>query len=299
MHIHRAFKNERLLKALTGLSQTEFNDLLSVFKHCLIEDSKQRSKATQRSFGGGAKGRLRDAESKLFFILLYTKTYPTFDFLSFIVGFDKSRAVRNTHMFLSTLEKSLGRKIVMPKRQIRSMEEFLKKFPEAKDLFVDATERRVQRPKGQKRQRKLYSGKKKTHTKKTVIMTDENKRILLATQTKSGRRHDKRLADKTSLFEHIPEAVTLRCDTGFQGIQKQRLNTMIPKKAKRGSPLSGEDKQENKVIAGLRVIVEHAIGGIKRFKAFSDIFRNKKAFLEDRLLLVACGLWNLHLVHAA
>jgi len=299
MHIHKAFKNERLLKALTGVSKAEFDELLPTFEQCLGQDLRARSAATERKFGGGAKGRLPDTASKLFFVLMYLKTYPTFDFLGFIVGFDKSRASRNTHFLLGTLEKALGRKLLLPKRQIRSMDEFLERFPEAKDLFVDGAERPVQRPRKHKQQRKLYSGKKKAHTKKTVIVTDEKKRIVLAIPTKSGRRHDKRLADKQALFERIPETVTLWTDTGFQGIQKQHHNSMVPTKGTKRNPLTYEQKQENKLMSSLRVVVEHAIGGAKRFKAFADIYRNKKACLEDRLMLLACGLWNLHLNHTA
>ena len=39
---------------------------------------------------------------------------------------------------------------------------------EYKDVFGDATERQIQRPKSQKRQRKLYSGKKKLHTMSSI-----------------------------------------------------------------------------------------------------------------------------------
>jgi len=106
-------------------------------------------------------------------------------------------------------------------------------------------------------------------------------------------------ADKQSIFERIPETVTLWTDTGFQGIQKQHHNSMVPTKATKRNPLTYEQKQENKFISSIRVIVEHAIGGAKRFKAFSDIYRNKKAYLEDRLMLLTCGLWNLHLNHTA
>lgn len=297
MNIQKAFKDERLLKALTGMAKKEFEDLLIMFAPCLNEDLRLKSEAVERRFGGGPKGKLLDVRTKLLFILLYVKTYPTFDFLGFIFDFHRSRAHRNVLSLLGTLEKALGRKIVLPERKINSMEEFIEKFPEVKDLFVDATERPVQRPKNKKKQRKLYSGKKKTHTKKTVLVVDENKKIVIATQTKSGRRHDKRLADKQSLFERIPEDVALWLDTGFQGVLKQHSNTMIPKKAKKNKPLTYEEKQENKAISSLRVVVEHAIGGAKRFKAFSDIFRNKKEFLEDRIMMVACGLWNLHLTH--
>lgn len=297
MNLLKLLNNPRQLKALTGVSREEFLDLLPVFDSCCIGLLKNKSTASKRKFGGGPKGKLPNSELKLFFILMYTKVYPTFDVLGFLVDFDRSRACRNTHFLLTALERSLGRKIVLPERKIRSVEELFRKFPGLKDVFVDGVERPVQRPKKQKQQRKLYSGKKKTHTKKSVVMVDEKKYILFLTKTKSGRRHDKRLADKQALFEGIPESVTVWADTGFLGAAKQHKNTMIPKKASKGNPLTYQEKQENKVIAGLRVIVEHAIGGMKRFRSVADIYRNKKAFMEDRLLRIAAGLWNLHLQH--
>ncbi len=299
MNIPRIMGNERSLKALIGLSKAEFNKILVTFEVVLNQTLRENTKASVRDFGGGPKGKLPCAESKLFFVLLYEKTYPTFDFLASIIGFDRSRACRNIHLLLSVLEKTLGRTRNLPQRKINNMEDFLKLFPAAKDLFVDAIERPVQRPRKLKKQRKLYSGKKKTHTKKTVIITDEKRKVLLATPTKSGRRHDKRIADKQSIFERIPETVTLWTDTGFQGLLKQHRNTMMPTKASKDKPLTYEQKQNNKTISGIRIVVEHAIGGMKRFKAFADIWRNKKAFLEDRVMNIAAGLWNFHLEHTA
>ena len=297
MNFAKLLTRPRQLKALTGVSKTEFADLLVVFTPVVKQILRAQSMASTRKFGGGPKGKLASFEAKLFFILLYTKVYPTFDVLGFMVDFDRSRACRNAHFLLTALEKSLGRKIVLPERKIRSVAELFHKFPDLKDVFVDGIERPVQRPKKQKQQRKLYSGKKKTHTKKSVVVVDEKKYILFLSKTKSGRRHDKRLADKQTLFEGIPESVTVWADTGFVGVAKQHRNTMIPKKATKRNPLTYQEKQENKVISGLRVIVEHAIGGMKRFRSLADIYRNKKTFMEDSFLRVAAGLWNLHLQH--
>jgi hypothetical protein len=238
MNTKQAFKNQRLIQALTGVSHTEFQSLLPVFEQSVNEDKRRRSTAKQRHFGGGAKGKLLTTEDKLFFILVYIKTYPTFDFLGFIFSLHRSKAHKNTIKLLGSLEKTLGRKLVMPEKKISSMEEFLEKFPEAKDLFVDGVERPIQRPKDKKRQNKLYSGKKKRHMKKSVIGVTENRKVILLTTTKSGRRHDKRLADKVSLFEHIPECVAIWVDTGFQGILKVHRNTLIPKKGSRKNPLT-------------------------------------------------------------
>ncbi|WP_440867282.1 transposase family protein [Symbiopectobacterium purcellii] len=65
----------------------------------------------------------------------------------------------------------------------------------------------------------------------------------------------------------MPPEVTIWADTGFQGIDKQHPNTQTPKKGTRKRPLSPEQKQENKIISGIRITVEHAIAGIKRLGA--------------------------------
>ena len=299
MNTTSIFKNKRLTQALIGISEQEFESLLPVFAHAVLEDKRLRSAATERRFGGGAKGKLPAPEQKLFFILVYIKTYPTFDFLGFIFNMHRSKAHKHTALLIGSLEKAIGRTIVMPEQKISSVEEFLEKFPEAKDLFVDGVERPVQRPKDKKRQNKLYSGKKRRHMKKSVIAINDKKRILVLTKTKSGRRHDKRLADKDCLFEHIPESVALWTDTGFQGVLTQHANTLIPKKATESKPLTVSEKEENKVIASFRVIVEHAISGLKRFKAYADIWRNKIQNLDDRVMRIVAGLWNLHIAMTA
>ena len=299
MNITKIMAHPRSMQAMTGLSKTEFEDLLITFEHSVMENKRNASNAAARKFGGGRKGRLSTITEKLFYILFYLKAYPTFDVVGAWFDFDGTNACKNTHILLSALEKSLGRKIVLPDRKASSIEEIFERFPEIKDVFADGMERPVQRPRSQKKQKKLYSGKKKNHATKSVILTDEHKRILLVTQTKSARRHDKRIADKNSLFEHIPEDITVWVDTGFQGILKQHTNTMIPTKASKGKPLTFEQKHENKLISGIRVVVEHAISGIKRYRAAAEKYRNHTAYMEDKLMLTASGLWNLHLQHTA
>ncbi|WP_440867703.1 transposase family protein [Symbiopectobacterium purcellii] len=70
------------------------------------------------------------------------------------------------------------------------------------------------------------------------------------------------LSANSDLFNKAPPEVTIWADTGFQGIDKQHPNTQIPKKGTRKRPLSPEQKQENKIISGIRITVEHAIGPI-------------------------------------
>lgn len=295
MNVGSALQSDRLCASLTGLRVAEFKDLAESFRLNWEEYAHTRKPERKRKLGGGRTGQLGTTEEKLLLALFYLKSYPTYDVLSFVVGFHRTRACQWTLMLLPILEKTLGRKLVLPERKISSVEEFLRKFPEAKDVFGDGTERRIQRPKSQKRQNKAYSGKKKAHTRKQIVLSDANRRILVLTPTKSGRRHDKRLSDKTGIFQNLPPAVTAWLDTGFQGVKKDHPNSLIPKKKTRGHPLTEEDKQENKLISSFRVIIEHAIGGMKRYQSMQHPYRNRKPRLDDLFSLLSAGLWNYHL----
>ena len=189
MRVLHAFKNERLLKSLTGLSELEFNQLLIQFE--LVLQSIHSVKKRRRAVGAGRKGALPDARTKLFFVLFYLKVYPTFDLASFLFSVDCSRPCRWIQTLLPLLEQTLGRACVLPRRKVATLDEFLHHFPEVKDLLIDGTERPTQRPKSPKNRQRRYSGKKRTHTRKNIVEVSENRQILLLSSTKNGRRHDK------------------------------------------------------------------------------------------------------------
>lgn len=295
MNISSALKSNRLCAAMTGLTIGEFTNLVPLFASITNEMRRERNLKRKRKFGAGHPSALHTPEEQLFFALFYLKSYPTVDILSFLVGFDRSNACRNAQFLFSALTRALGRKLVLPKRQIRSVEEFFREFPEAKDIFIDGTERRVQKPVSQKRRKRLYSGKKKSTTRKTIVVSDDKKRILVLTPTKSGRRHDKRLFDKAMGGTTIPPSVTAWTDTGFQGLQRDHANTIMPMKATKYHRLTEEEKTENRLISGIRVLSEHAIAGIKRFRSTTDVYRNRIPNLDDTFMLLSAGLWNYHL----
>jgi hypothetical protein len=60
-----------------------------------------------------------------------------------------------------------------------------------------------------------------------------------------------------------------------RNIAKNGNVVMIPHKKPQKWKLTDAQKAENRAISGLRMVVEHAIGGIKRFRCMTDTFRNK------------------------
>ena len=73
-----------------------------------------------------------------------------------------------------------------------------------------------------------------------------------------------------------------------------------PRKSKNNPnpTLTEEQKKHNKNVSSIRVRVEHAIGGMKRYKCFSDKYRNKiddaKSFFK--IYLLAYGILICHLI---
>ena len=160
---HRVLKNERVCKAVFGMSYKEIEELLPVFKQCLLEHRYELYPNRIRSVGGGRKGDLPTDEEKLFYILMYLKIYPTYDVLSVLTNHQRSKCGDTVQLLLPVMEKVLKRKLVLPKRKATSLEEVFERCPELKDVFIDGAERPVQKPTNNRRKSKLYSGKKKNY----------------------------------------------------------------------------------------------------------------------------------------
>src|SRR4030095_4836216 len=96
-------RDDRQMKALTGLSQAQFDHLLPVFsniyqatQHKTYEEGVKSGTRTRKP-GGGSKGKLPTMADKLLFVLYYYKTYPTFDVLGTQFGMVRSKAHQHLH----------------------------------------------------------------------------------------------------------------------------------------------------------------------------------------------------------
>ena len=91
----------------------------------------------------------------------------------------------------------------------------------------------------------------------------------------------------------------VRVDLGFLGLEKDYVckELFIPNKKKKQQELSPAQKEENKLRARERIYVEHAIGGMKRYRILSDRLRVHDVELYNVISGVCGGLWNFHLTH--
>jgi hypothetical protein len=92
---------------------------------------------------------------------------------------------------------------------------------------------------------------------------------------------------------------------GFDKDHPQCLEVLLPK---RKLPRTGKNinktkeelfpqhlKDHNTKVSQNRVWIEHAIGGIKRFFCLRHKWRNHIQDFQNQAILIAAGIWNLHL----
>ena len=288
--------DERQMKALTGLNSEEFSKLSESFEETLERNQESKKTSPKRAPGGGAKHTLKTGRDKLFFILFYLKVYPTYDVIAAMFGVDRSQVCRWVQEFMPVLTQTLEHEAVLPLRKIESYDDFITNFPETDEVYIDGTERPTQRSSNYEEQKEHFSGKKKGHKHKNIVISDAIKRVVVLGDTQPGKNHDYSMFKK--LNPQIPSFVVNWVDLGFQGIEKDfpSMEVVIPNKKPRGKELTAPQKAENTMVARVRILSEHAIGGIKRLKAVTDTFRNRiQKHFADSFMLLACGLWNFHL----
>jgi hypothetical protein len=224
------------LVALTGLARREFEELLPVFAEALQAaeaPTRPAPRKRQRAPGGGRKPSLQSVEDKLLFALVYTKTYPLQVVQGQLFGMSQPSASEWIHFLVPVLATALDELGVLPERDGAQVAQHERRQGEAPDLIVDGVERRRQRPKNREKQALHYSGKKKLHTDKNVVLVNTgSKRVSYLSPTMPGVVHDKALADWVNI--QYPSAATLRSDLGFCGYQPRVHEHLQPKKSASG-----------------------------------------------------------------
>ena len=135
-------------------------------------------------------------------------------------------------------------------------------------------------------------------------MSLPNKSMIFLGRTLSGHNHDYRM-----LKQELPPDldwfidINVLVDLGYLGIQSDYCGDQIevptkkPRKSKKNPTpaLSVVQKAANKALSQVRIFVEHAIGGMKRYNILVHGFRNRQVDFEDEVIGICAGLWNLTL----
>jgi uncharacterized protein (DUF2344 family) len=129
-----------------------------------------------------------------------------------------------------------------------------------------------------------------------LVICDKNARILYLGKLYLGATVDFAIFKKElKIFNY--QQIKVWVDLGFVGIKKnvENAQVQIGHKRKKNTELTDEQKLENQALAKVRIVVEHAIGGLKRYYILRYENRMKKPDENQKLDTVVeiCGaLWN-------
>lgn len=130
---------------------------------------------------------------------------------------DTGMANKWVHILSPILEKSLTSYKTATKIQDAN-------FEGGTTYLIDGIERTIQRDTYE--QEKFYSGKKKTHTVKNLVITNLLGFIIWASPTTYGRIHDKTMSESIQIANDI----TIMADLGFNGWKPKSVKLLLPHK---------------------------------------------------------------------
>lgn len=247
-------QSDRSFKRQVGLSKNQFHVivknitdyLFDLKKHCPL---KNRGKKPSISL-----------EDKLLLALYYMRHYPVFILLGGIFNISESYANKIFHKIMNIMVK------VFHVKGNKALEDIT-----IRDIVIDVSEQPIERPK--KGQKKYYSGKKKQHTIKAQLIANTETFEILTVVTDKGSKHDFKIFKESKTI--IPESTVVRVDLGYKGIEKLHKSVLIPHKKSKNKPLTTEQKEYNKALSKIRIVIEHLNRECKIFRIVKDVFRGK------------------------
>lgn len=171
-----------LLHAMTSLTQSEFEELLIHFEKAYDEYRKRcftDRPDRKRDYGGMSESTLVNINDKLLFILYYMKVYPLQEIIAYEFGMSQSTANDWIHILSGVIKDALSYAGHVPERDPKALEHIISNN-DYDEYIIDATERRIQRPKDNQEQKDHYSGKKKPIQSKISSLVELiNKRLII------------------------------------------------------------------------------------------------------------------------
>ena len=245
---------------------------------------------------------------QLFICLLWLRQYPLLSFLSVIFDLHCMTITRILKRALIVLETSLDEEIKWPcdKEMVKYQRQFKHMQPRgfrAVTSAVDGSEFEVERPVDNKTQYELYSAKKKQHSLNVLFVCLLNGLIIYVSKSQkvSNDQSHWNASNLRKRFEG--KKFGLVGDGGFyfnRKVDKKKIHGFTPYKKPTNTQLTQEQKDYNKKLSKIRVVIENVIAQIKNWRIFKTVFRHydsteskKNQIPFDRVVRVVCCLTNM------
>jgi hypothetical protein len=299
----RLSKKSLLFKSFTGLSVQQFDNIYKkeITKRYFNYEIKRLSskrKNRKRDIGAGRPFKL-DLKNRCIMLLVYYRLYITYTLAGFLFDLDQSNICRDIQKIEKLIRGCLPipQKIYNITKRLKTPQEVEQYFPGFLS-FIDCTEQPIPRPVDKNRRKTFYSGKKKKHTIKNQLMVNNRGFIIHKIGHRKGSRHDYDIYKRNHPL--TPKQVVNVFDLGYIGVEKdfpEQLSS-LPNRKKRNMDLTAEEMEYNKSHSKRRIVIEHTICRLKKFRILSDVFRNKLRKhnkVSDIVAgLVNYGIMNLH-----
>jgi hypothetical protein len=311
--VQRLRRKPKHFKSFTGLSPEEFDILLKAVEpeYHSQQVAMKTQKIRQRKLGGGRNFK-RNLTERLLMTLIYYRLHLTFIMLGYLFDLDDSRAGEEIRermqpvllvvlpipmrdrLFDVSNEKAVNQDLEAMKQapRVRTLEELLEKYPEIKEVLIDATEQSVYRPEEKGKRRTRYSGKKKEHTIKTQVVTTK-KLILHVSESIDGSVADMTLLRASGVMPSLGTEVKARLDRGYEGVEAAYPEQVIEKpiRGQRGHQVTLLGKLWNQMVSKERILVEHMLCKLEKFKILAGMYRASISGYDDCFAVVA-GIVN-------
>jgi DDE superfamily endonuclease/Helix-turn-helix of DDE superfamily endonuclease len=291
-----------LFKSFTGISVQQFDDIYKEIeskyeKYEIKRLSSKRKYRRERAVGAGRRFKL-DVRNRVIMVLVYYRLYITYTLTEFLFGLNQSNVCRDIQKIERLIRQCLPipQKLYKVTRRLKTKEEVEQYFPGFL-AFVDVTEQPIPRPENRLRRRIYYSGKKKKHTVKNLYTANQMGLIIYKSKRRQiGKNHDYNIYKKNHL--DIPEDVESLFDLGFLGVEKDfpEQKSSLPIKKEKHCKLSSQEKDYNRDHSKRRIVIEHAICRLKKYRIMNDVFRNRLR-KYDLVSDIVTGLINYRIMN--
>ena len=280
--------NSKQFKTLTSMSVEEFDLLLPRFEaewENYIERYTLAGKPRTRKYSPKDEQGLNSSEEKLFFILYALKNNPLQEALAASFSLKQEMAHQWFHLLESLLNKAL--KQFAPQRNWLKINESLQTH---QTYLLDATQRPI--PRDTYQQEEFYSGKKKRHTLKNLLLLCLVGSIVFLSTTVSGKCADKTLAQQQL---RIQKPIQVYADLAFKALPAEQITLILPHKKPRNKDLTKIEKTQNRRISSIRVKVENHFAHLKVLPIIKDLCRNYKFNFRQDIIDTACRIHNFRI----
>ena len=282
---------------MTGLRLNEFADLLDDMlpRFAAAEQTRLQRSSRRRAQGGGRHADLVSRD-QILLAVIWLRQYPTNEVLGFLFDVSDSTVSRVVNRLVPLLEASGKDTMRMPdpgRKHRKELDALLKETPELA-VIIDTFEQKVQRCKDPKQADKHFSGKKKQHTLKVQVVSDEHTGLVCdVAESVVGPTADLSLLKQSGVLHRLGERVGAKGDLAYVGIAEAHPQGLgaTPRRKPRGKERPPEDVCFNRAFAKRRITVEHTIGRMRWYQSLAQTDRHHRKNHTARTRAVA-GLVN-------